>query len=112
MAKRSRGRRGRGDKRERELVPLFQEWGLEARRVELPTVDGTEALDEPGADTDIYKIGREPPLVGACKTQRDGFKQLYAWLEDDSADYLALRTEQVEWLFVLPEREMRELLTQ
>ena len=78
MAKRSRGRRGRGDKRERELVALLQEWGLEARRVELPTVDATEALDEPGADTDIYKIGRELPLVGACKTQRDGFKQLDA----------------------------------
>jgi len=82
--------------------------------VELPAADGTEA--EPASDSsvnsDVYKIGREPLLVGACKTQRDGFKQLYAWLEGDGADYLALRADQAEWLFVLPERVMCELLTQ
>ena len=116
MAKRSRGKRGRGGKdnrRERELVALFHEWGLEARRVELPTAaDGTEVPEVSGDDADIYKIAHEPPLVGQCKTQTDGFKQLYAWLEGDGADYLALRTEHSEWLFVLPERVMRELLTQ
>ena len=110
--KRPRGRRGRGQQSERELVALFQKWGLEARRVPLPRAPGEP---EPGAaegDADAYKIGRDPPLVGECKTRKDGFRELYAWLESDGADYLALRAENAEWLFVLPERVMRELLTQ
>ncbi len=113
MAKRSRGRRGKGERPERELVALFHQWGLEARRVPLPgAARGSEGPSEPEGDADIYKIGRDPPLVGECKTQKDGFKQFYAWLESDGADYLALRAEHAEWLFVLPERVMRELLTQ
>ena len=122
MAKRSRGRRGRGGggggkRPEHALIALFQEWGLEARRVELAAVSGEpesqpEPRHEPGRDDDVYKIGREPPLVGQCKTQQDGFKALYAWLDGDGADYLALRAEGAEWLFVLPERVMRALLTQ
>ena len=122
MAKRSRGRRGRagnGNRHERALVDLFREWGLEARRVPVPgsteaAAAGDEARipDRSGAEADIYKVGRAPPMIGQCKTQPDGFKQLYAWLEGDGADYLALRAENAEWLFVLPERVMRELLTQ
>ena len=118
MVKRSRGRRGgggRGEKPERALVALFQEWGLEARRVELPGTSGgpdAPAKTDPGRNSDVYKVGGEPPMVGRCKTRRDGFKELYAWLDGDGADYLALRAEGAEWLFVLPERVMRELLTQ
>ncbi len=111
--KRARNKGGRGERPERELVALFQKWGLEARRVPLPaTARGSEGTSEPEGEADIYKIGRDQPLVGECKTQSDGFKQLYAWLESDGADYLALRAEHAEWLFVLPERVMRELLTQ
>ena len=110
MAKRSRGR---GERPERELVALFHQWGLEARRVPLlGAARESGGPSESGGEPDVYKIGRDPPLVGECKTQKDGFKQLYAWLESDGADYLALRAEHAEWLFVLPERVMRELLTQ
>ncbi len=108
--KRARNKGGRGERPERELVALFQKWGLEARRVPLP-----RAPCEPESgpeDADVYKIGRDPPLVGECKTRNDGFKQLYAWLESDGADYLALKADHADWLFVLPERVMSELLTQ
>ncbi len=113
-SKRPRGRRARGQQPERELVALFQKWGLEARRVPLPRApeEADPGPGEPEGDADAYKIGRDPPLVGECKVQRDGFKQLYAWLEGDGADYLALRAEHAEWVFVLPERVMRALLTQ
>ncbi len=114
--KRSRNKGGGGERPERELVALFQKWGLEARRVPLPRAAGETAPESgsgaPEGDADAYKIGRDPPLVGECKVQKDGFKQLYAWLEGDGADYLALRAEHAEWLFVVPERVMRELLTQ
>ncbi len=121
MGKRFPNKRARdkGDRPERELVALFHQWGLEARRVPLPGAaresegpSESGGTSKPEGDADIYKIGRDPPLVGECKTQKDGFKQLYAWLESDGADYLALRAEHAEWLFVLPERVMRELLTQ
>ena len=110
--KRTRNKGGRGERPERELVALFQKWGLEARRVPLPRAPEDTELESGPEDADAYKIGRDPPLVGECKTQSDGFKQLYAWLESDGADYLALKAEHAEWLFVLPERVMRELLTQ
>ncbi len=119
MAKRFRNKRARdkGDLPEPELVALFHQWGLEARRVPLPgaareSEGEVKRPSQPGGEPDIFKIGRDPSLVGECKTQKDGFKQLYAWLESDGADYLALRAEHAEWLFVLPERVMRELLTQ
>ncbi len=113
--KRARNKGGKGDRPERALVALFREWGLEARRVPLPGAvreSEGEGIGEPQGDADIYKIGRDPPLVGECKMHKDGFKQLYAWLESDGADYLALKDDHADWLFVLPERVMRELLTQ
>ena len=91
-------------------MALFHKWGLEARRV--PIGAPSESESEPEDDTEAYKIGRDAPLIGECKAEKDGFQDLYAWLESDGADYLALRAEHAEWLFVLPERVMRELLTQ
>lgn len=99
--------RDKGARRERELVKLFREWGLEAYRVPL-----SGATEHSKGDVDVYKIGRDAPLCGESKARKDGFKQLYAWLEKDGADYLALRKDNAEWLFVLPERVLRELLTQ
>ncbi len=112
MAKRSRGRRGRGERPERDLVALFHKWGLEARRVPIGASSESESPSESEDDAEAYKIGRDAPLIGECKAEKDGFQELYAWLESDGADYLALRAEHAEWLFVLPERVMRELLTQ
>ena len=100
----SKSQRRKGKDRELELVNLFKSWGLEAYRV------GYER-SKPG-DVDVVKIGRDAPFVGESKARKEGFKQLYAWLEKEGADYLALRADRAEWLFVLPERVMRELLTQ
>ena len=116
MAKQSRAKRPRGRRQrpERELVALFRKWGLEARRVPIGGGGEPGGAGEPGDDAgaDAYKIGRDERFVGECKVEKDGFHELYAWLESDGADYLALRAEHAEWIFVLPERVMRELLTQ
>lgn len=97
--------RDKGARRERELVKLFQEWGLEAYRVPL---SGATAHSK--GDVDVYKIGRDAPFCGEVKARQDGFKRLYDWLEKDGADFLALRADKAEWIFVLPERVLRELL--
>ena len=98
--------RDKGARRERELVHLFQEWGLKAERVPLSgAMKGSFA-----GDVDVYRIDAESPLCGECKARKDGFKQLYDWLDHDGADFLALKADRKPWLFVIPERIMRELL--
>ena len=99
------GRRSRdkGRRVEHNLVNLFKSWGLKAERVGVAYASGH--------DVDVYKLNRPAPLCGECKARANGFKQLYAWLDKDGADFLALKADRQETLFVLPERVMRELLT-
>lgn len=99
-----KSQRRKGGRRERELVNLFKSMGLKAVRV------GYEGSNT--ADVDVYKVGRDAPFCGECKARKDGFKLLYAWLDKEGADYLALRADNAEWLFVLPERVFRELMVQ
>ena len=99
-----RSQRAKGGRRERELVQMLKSWGLKSVRV------GHETSNI--ADVDVYRPGRDAPFCGECKARKDGFKQLYAWLDKEGADYLALRADNEEWIFVLPERVMRELLVQ
>ena len=101
--------RDKGARRERELVNMFRDWGLQAYRVPL-----SGATEHSKGDVDVYKIGRDAPFCGEAKARKDGagFKSLYDWLEKDGADYLALRKDNAEWIFVIPERVLRELMTQ
>ncbi len=100
MAKKSRDKGGRA---ERSLVNLFKSWGLRAERVGVAYASGH--------DVDVYRAWHDAPLCGESKVRADGFKQLYAWLDKDGADFLALKADRRETLFVLPERVLRSLLT-
>ncbi len=95
--------RDKGGRVERDLVNLFKSWGLRAERVGVAYASGH--------DVDVYKVGRDAPLCGESKARSNGFKQLYAWLDKDGADFLALKADRRETLFVVPERIMRELIT-
>ena len=103
MGKKSRDK---GNRRERELVKLFQSWGLKAERVPLSGA----AKGSFAGDVDVYRVNADAPLCGECKAKANGFRQLYTWLEHDGADYLALKADRKPWLFVVPEHVMRELL--
>ena len=92
----------KGKRLERKLVNQHKSWGLKSVRV------GHETSNT--ADVDVYKAGRDAPFCGECKGRKDGFKQLHAWLDKEGADYLALRTDNKEWLYVLPARVFRELM--
>jgi len=46
--------------------------------------------------------------VGEVKRRKNGFKQLYAWL--DGNDFVAVRADRQEWLIVLPVETVKELL--
>ena len=43
-----------------------------------------------------------------CKRRRDGFKQIYDWL--DGADALAVRADRKPWLVVMPLDRLLELI--
>lgn len=79
----------KGNRLERELVKLLVDAGLNAKRIPLSgSVKGFEG--------DILIDG----LTGECKGRRDGFKQLYGWL--DERDILFLRADKKGWLVVQP----------
>lgn len=86
--------RRKGDNAERELARL-----LGGQRVPL---SGAAGGDYAG-DVVVPGLGR-----GEVKRRRDGFKQLYAWLE--GRDFLALRADRREWLIVLPVKKALQLL--
>jgi len=48
-------------------------------------------------------------LLWECKARKDGFKQLYKWLDSD-VDALAIKADRKEWLVVLPLEKFLELL--
>lgn len=71
---------------ERELAKL-----LRGQRVPLSGSAGGEFA----GDVLVPGLGR-----GEVKRRRDGFKQLYSWLE--GRDFLAVRADRRDWLVVLP----------
>lgn len=50
-------------------------------------------------------------LLWECKVRKDGFKQLYKWLEGD-ADALAIKADRKEWLVVLPAEKLLKILSE
>ncbi|HHV61126.1 MAG TPA: hypothetical protein GXX51_00570 [Firmicutes bacterium] len=84
----------KGSNGERELVRL-----LGGQRVPL---SGAAGGDYAG-DVVVPGLGR-----GEVKRRRDGFRQIYGWLE--GRDFLALRADRRDWLIVLPIERVLQLL--
>ena len=79
----------KGVRAEREVTRKLAEGGLDAHRVPLsgsaPTLAG---------DVRTTVAGRE--LVGEVKRRKDGFRELYRWLE--GKDLLFMRADRADWL--------------
>lgn len=84
--------RRKGTRAERELARL-----LGGERVPL---SGSAGGSHSG---DVVALG----LKWEAKVRRDGFKQLYAWLE--GRDALAVRADRKPWLIVMPLDTFRRL---
>jgi len=48
-------------------------------------------------------------LLWECKARKDGFKQLYKWLDSD-VDALAVKADRKEWLVVIPLDRFKEMV--
>tara|TARA_Y100001973_G_scaffold3652_1_gene5360 strand:+ start:2804 stop:3172 length:369 start_codon:yes stop_codon:yes gene_type:complete len=95
----------KGDRIEREVIALFKQAGLEAKRIDARVGQfGADASH----DVDVYKPGRDAPLCGEVKARKSFPKWLTGWLADN--DWLALRGDREEPIFILPQRVMIELL--
>ena len=100
----SKMQRDKGARIEREIVALFQSWGLKALRVPL-----SGATTYAKGDVDVYLANRDAPLIAEVKSRKDGFKQLTSWLGE--FDMLVVRPNNGPPMFVLPVETMRELMT-
>ena len=83
----------KGKRGEREVVRRLRGAGIRARRTPL-----SGSMDGYPGDVAVELGGRE--LVGEVKRRRDGFRELYRWLED--RDLLFCRADRRGWLVVMP----------
>jgi hypothetical protein len=85
----ARSEREKGARRERQIAEI-----LGATKISMAW--------QPGPD--LEWLGR----MVEVKARRDGWKQLYRWLED--AQILALKADRKEWLIVLRADELLDLI--
>src|SRR5262249_3399022 len=88
--------RQKGDRLERAIVRVLQERGFGAERVPLSGSAGGSYC----GDISVPLLGRD--LTVECKARKDGFRELYAWL--DGRDALIVRADRKEPLVVVPMR--------
>lgn len=103
-----KSQRDKGNRTERAIVNYWRGLGLKASRVPLSGGAGGDY----GGDIDLYAFGEsEAPLIGESKARGAGFKTLYTWLANKpEPDFLVLKADNAERLYVLPERVMRDLV--
>ena len=95
----------KGDLEERNVVQFFRDLGFKAERT---LESGARSDGSPTYDIDVCFTPDGPAVIGECKIRKDGFKELYKWIGEN--DFLTIRADRKERLFVLPERFFRELI--
>jgi hypothetical protein len=89
-----RASRQKGNREERMLVRILQEYGFAAERVPLSGA----ARGRFGGDLSVPFLGLDRRVES--KVRADGFRELYAWLAGN--DLLVVRADRQEPLVVLP----------
>lgn len=95
-----RSQRTKGAVGERELVNLLRKAGIPAKRVPLSGAAEGFKGDVEIEPYSLYGLssGYNPTKL-EVKRRRDGFKQIYRWIDDNYA--LALRADNKGWLVVM-----------
>ena len=89
-----RASRQKGNRSERIVVRLLQEYGFAAERV--PLSGATRGRF--GGDVSVPLLGVDRRVEVKCRA--DGFRELYRWLE--GVDFLVVRADRCEPLAVVP----------
>lgn len=102
--------RQKGDRHERAIVNFWRALGVKCNRVPLSGASARTSGAEYGGDIDLYAFGEEEaPIIGEAKCRGGGFKQLYAWLGTQN-EFLIVKQDKAERLYVIPERVMRRFV--
>jgi Holliday junction resolvase len=91
-----RASRQKGNRLERGIVRLLQDHGFGAERMPLSGSAGGSFV----GDLTVPVIGRD--LVVEAKARANGFRELYAWLEN--RDALVIKSDRKDALVVIPLR--------
>lgn len=89
-----KSQRDKGNRTEREFAKL-----IDGERIPLSGAAGGSFKG------DVRGLG----LLWECKARKDGFKQMYGWLDGEN-DALALKADRKGWLVVLPLEKFQELM--
>lgn len=101
--------RDKGARVEREIVELFNDYGVSAERV--PLSGAVQFRDTRGADIDVCFQGKDQgAMVGEIKARAngEGFKTLETWLGD--ADFLVLKRNRKEPMVLFPFRKLMQAM--
>lgn len=98
MGKQSRDKGNRG---ERNLVSILRAYGIEAKRVPLSGA-------AKGFKGDVIATIQGKDWQIENKVRKDGFKQIYGWLEGNDA--LTIKADRQQALIVIPLRTFCELV--
>ena len=101
-----KGRRVKGSREERAVVAMHRELGFKCER----TLEGGARSDGSHTyDIDLYARGEDgAALIGECKIKAQGYKTIYDELSIN--DFLTIRADNKERLYVVPERVWKELI--
>lgn len=92
----------KGDREERAVVNKFLELGYECERT---LESGARSNSKVTWDINLQA---HRLLKGECKIRKDGFKQIYDWMQ--GRDFLTIRSNNKERLYVVSEDVFIELL--
>jgi hypothetical protein len=99
--------RRKGAVGEREVVNRHKDNGIHADRIVLSGAIKNQRMGD-GHDVDVIPSWRLAPLCGEVKRGSHVPKSVARWLADN--DFLAIRRDRGDWVYVIPERIWMELL--
>lgn len=103
-SKRGKRAKRKGYAGENEIVKLLQKYGIEAERVPL-----SGALKgKLSGDINCTIKGQEKKIES--KRRKDGFKQLYKYLEQDDCEYVFMRADRKDWIVAMTFDEWLDLV--
>lgn len=103
-SKRGKKSKRKGYTGEYEIVKLLNKYGIEAERVPL-----SGALKgKLSGDIDCTIKGESKKIES--KRRKDGFKELYKFIEQDDCDYIFMRADRKDWIVAMTFGEWLELV--
>ena len=103
-SRRGKAAKKKGYEGENEIVHLLEKYGIAAKRVPL-----SGALKgELSGDIKCVVCGKEKKIES--KRRKEGFRELYKFLEQDGCNYIFMRADRKGWIVAMPFEEWLDLV--